>query len=435
MNQKSNYLDWINQQQKKGNAVGITSICSAHHETLEACLIHVLKTGEMLLIESTSNQVNQYGGYTKMTPSQFVAYIYQMVDKFRLPRGRLLLGGDHLGPNVWKKEPAAVAMEKSLRLVRDYVLAGYQKIHLDTSMPCADDPHGKALDPEIAAQRTAQLSAAAEQAFEELGIPEKYLRYVIGTEVPLPGGILAEEESLQLSMPENVAETIELTRRAFFQQGLEDAWQRVCAVVVQPGVEYGDHLIYDYDRSKSASLVSLIEGFKGLLYEAHSTDYQIPAALKQLVEDHFAILKVGPALTFAFREALFALAAIESVLFRNLGNFSHSELIETIDRVMDAQPSNWQEYYSGKPREISVARHFSFSDRIRYYWPDQSIQQALRILIANLSSTNIPLSLLSQYMPAQFQRVRSGELRLTPLDLIRDHIMQVLDDYSFACSE
>ena len=55
----------------------------------------------------------------------------------------------------------------------------------------------------------------------------------------------------------------------------------------------------------------MIEQYDRLIFEAHSTDYQTPAALAALVRDHFAILKVGPALTFALREALWALDCIE----------------------------------------------------------------------------------------------------------------------------
>ena len=82
-------------------------------------------------------------------------------------------------------------------------------------------------------------------------------------------------------------------------------------MVVQPGVEYGDDHIFDYDRAAAAELSRFITTQPGLVYEAHSTDYQTPAALRALVEDHFAILKVGPALTFAYREAVFALELIE----------------------------------------------------------------------------------------------------------------------------
>jgi len=52
---------------------------------------------------------------------------------------RLILGGDHLGPNPWQKQPALEACREAERTVQAYVRAGFQKIHLDASMACADD--------------------------------------------------------------------------------------------------------------------------------------------------------------------------------------------------------------------------------------------------------------------------------------------------------
>jgi D-tagatose-1,6-bisphosphate aldolase subunit GatZ/KbaZ len=76
-------------------------------------------------------------------------------------------------------------------------------------------------------------------------------------------------------------------------------------------VEFGDSTVFDYDRRKAQRLSEKLPAFPSLVYEAHSIDYQRPAALREMVEDHFAILKVGPWLTFAAREAVFALSAIE----------------------------------------------------------------------------------------------------------------------------
>ena len=85
-------------------------------------------------------------------------------------------------------------------------------------------------------------------------------------------------------------------------------------MVVQPGVEFGDEFVHDYRAESAQDLVKLIEGYPNLVYEAHSTDYQTRQNLAHLVRDHFAFLKVGPALTFAFREAVFALVHMENEL-------------------------------------------------------------------------------------------------------------------------
>ena len=185
------YLDEIVAGQKRGEARGIASICSAHPWVLKAAM--QAATGS-LLIEATCNQVNQFGGYTGMTPADFVRYVKEMAQENHFPINDLILGGDHLGPSVWKDESAEVAMEKAEALVRDYVEAGFVKIHLDCSMRLADDPEG-VLDVEVSAERASRLARVAEDSLsqphsgvlrEERGRGEG-LRYVIGTEVPVPG--------------------------------------------------------------------------------------------------------------------------------------------------------------------------------------------------------------------------------------------------------
>src|SRR6185295_18243387 len=187
--------------------------------------------------------------------------------------------------------------------------AGYTKLHLDTSMRCADDAtdaHG-ALNEQTITERAADMCAAAEAAYAQLPAGAPAPVYVIGTEVPVPGGEKAEHAGLSVTKTADAERTIAIARDAFKKRKLERAWERVIAVVVQPGVEFGDATVFPYDRTKARELSKAIEKHGNLVFEAHSTDYQSAHALKELVEDHFAILKVGPWLTFAVREAVFAL--------------------------------------------------------------------------------------------------------------------------------
>ena len=55
----------------RGERVGIYSICSADRFVLEAGMAQGLRDASAVLIESTCNQVNQFGGYTGMTPAKF----------------------------------------------------------------------------------------------------------------------------------------------------------------------------------------------------------------------------------------------------------------------------------------------------------------------------------------------------------------------------
>ncbi len=411
------YLDEILAAQKRGEARGIASICSAHPYVLH----QTLKAFERPLIEATCNQVNQFGGYTGMTPQDFVGYIRQLAQRCGVPFEKIILGGDHLGPSVWQNEPAVVAMQKAERLVHDYVEAGFVKIHLDCSMRLGDDPPS-ALDIEVAAQRAARLALIAEKT------SQGNLRYVIGTEVPLPGGTTEGGEVVSITRSTDVQQTIETTREAFYRVGLQSAWERVLAIVVQPGVEFGDGFVSPYRPEAARELALFIEN-QPLIYEAHSTDYQTPQALTRMVQDHFAILKVGPALTFAFREAVFALAMMENEL---LPSNESSNIIQVLDDVMVERPEHWLRYYKGDAREIAIKRKYSLSDRIRYYWNVPKVKHAFDQMLMNLDRVQLPAGLLRQYFPDVYAVARDHG-NLTPENILLAKIQFILDDYVQAC--
>ncbi|MDA5523010.1 tagatose-bisphosphate aldolase subunit KbaZ [Yersinia kristensenii] len=412
---------------KQDTGCGIFAVCSAHPLVLEAAMRHARDTQSTLLIEATSNQVDQYGGYTGMTPADFREFVERMADNHHFPRNQLILGGDHLGPNRWQNATAAEAMAQAEELIRHYVAAGFKKIHLDCSMSCADDP--VPLTDEIVAKRAARLALIAEQTSKEKHSSSD-LVYVIGTEVPVPGGAHETLSELAVTSPQAAKATLAAHRHAFEQLGLSDLWPRIIGLVVQPGVEFDHTHVIDYQPEKSLALSQMIKEFDTLVFEAHSTDYQTPLALQQLVQHHFAILKVGPALTFALREALFSLAAIEREL-RPVHQCSG--LRDVLETVMLEHPEHWKHHYHGNNDARRLARGYSYSDRVRYYWPDHDIDEAYSKLVKNLADESIPLPLISQYLPLQYVKVREGRMIATPHELIIDHIQDVLHQYHAAC--
>lgn len=412
---------------KAGERVGITSVCSAHPLVIEATLRHALAHGTPLaLIEATSNQVNQDGGYTGMKPADYRDFAWGIADRVGFPRDRLALGGDHLGPNAWTKLPADEAMAKAEVMVADYVAAGFGKIHLDCSMSCADDP--VPLPERTIAERAARLCKAAEAAYT--GDSANAPSYIIGTEVPVPGGAAEDLDELAVTAPQAALATIAMHCDLFAEQGLSSAWDRVIATVVQPGVEFDHDKVVDYVPEKARALSAAIEPVEHIVYEAHSTDYQTPAALAALVRDHFAILKVGPGVTFALREALWALDAIEREM---LPAEQRANLRDVTIARMRAEPANWAKYYHGSGASLDFQLNYSFSDRIRYYWPDPAIVAAQAKLFANLRETVPPLPLVSQYLPIAFAAHRAGRASLDPIDLVIVHIDATLDAYHGAC--
>ena len=414
-----------------GHPVGMFSVCSAHPVVLAAAMRQAEANGSMLSIESTSNQVNQFGGYTSLTPPSFAEFISGLAEHVGLNRDRILLGGDHLGPYPWRYEKSDQALSKAGMLVRECVLAGYTKIHLDASMRCADDD--SALSDETIAERAARLCLQSEKAYRELPAGSPLPHYVIGSEVPVPGGEQTSDTAPQTTSVDQVRHTLHSFQQAFFACGLQSAWERVIALVVQTGAEFGDMRVFDYDSERAASLAANLPVSPTIVYEAHSTDYQRTCALRSMVRDHFAILKVGPWLTFAYREAILALSLIERDWLGGRRHMQISKVRQALDDAMLRNPSHWQPYYSGLDEaEQAFSRLYSHSDRCRYYWSDAAVKREVDLLLRNLSVGEIPLTLVSQYFPEQYEYIRESSSKGTPEILIDRRVRRILDVYSRA---
>lgn len=416
----------------RGGPWGLASYCTSHPLVLEACMETVRDSGQVLLVEATANQVNQYGGYTGMEPKDFIRYIEEIAIRADFPRERLLAGGDHLGPLVWASEPEEKAMEKARVLVREFVLAGFAKIHLDTSMRLGDDSRENPLSTEVIARRGAILYGEALRAYEERkALQPEAIRpvFVIGSEVPIPGGSQEGEDTVAVTRPEDFADTVETYRRVFAEVGYPDAFQDILAVVVQPGVEFGENSVHEYNRRAARELTESLKQYPGLVFEGHSTDYQSQEALRQMAEDGIAILKVGPALTFALREALFQLESMEREL---VPEGARSHLAAVLDWVMVQEPENWEKHYHGKEKELALARKYSYSDRCRYYIGKTEVEEAIERLLKNLERWKPAMSMLHQYMPVQYQRVRRGILTDKPRELLKDAVARVVEQYQRA---
>ena len=265
-----------------------------------------------MLIEATCNQVNQEGGYTGMTPADFRAYVLGIADAVGFPHDRIILGGDHLGPNPWK----GLAPEEALRQ-----RGGYGR-RLCRGRLRQDPPrrqHGlprrtAALSDAVIAGRAARLARAAEDAATRAGTTPPF--YIIGTEVPVPGGALEVIEHLEVTDPAAAQTTYRGPRTSLHANAGSGRPFRGCLALSSSPASNSAHenvIVYDPAKARNAQCHAG-SSCRELVFEAHSTDYQPREALTALVRDGFAILKVGPGLTFALREALYALEHIAAEL-------------------------------------------------------------------------------------------------------------------------
>lgn len=411
-------VDELLKNNRAGKAVGLPSFCTSNMLVIDAALEFAATHNVPVLLEATCNQVNQFGGYTGMLPADFARIVRARATAKNVSDENLILGGDHLGPNPWRHLPADEAMEHAKLLVQQFVEAGFTKIHLDASMACGEEPTPSF---EEVAKRAAILCKVAETHAPN---PDA-LFYIVGTEVPIPGGETEAMDGLQVTAPARLDETIETHVASFTSAGLEAALGRIVSVVVQPGVDFSHTEIFPYDAEKAAGLIKQVMTHDAISFEAHSTDYQTTAALGQLVRDHNLFLKVGPELTFALREALFLLADLEDTL---LGDAA-SGLKSVVAEAMNSKPADWANYYKGTPEEQEFLKIYSYSDRIRYYWDQPEVAAAIEKMISNLDGAKLSPVIVSQFFglpPAE----QSDE---TAASLIKRRVNYVVSRYYQAC--
>ena len=429
-----NYIKDIVKKQKEGVHAGCYSACTANKWVIEAVFEKAKETDSFAVIEATANQVNQFGGYTGMRPADYKNMVFDIADRVGFERSKIILGGDHLGPLVWQKEEPHRAMEYSRQLIDEYVMAGYTKIHIDTSMRLSGDSITERLSDEVIAERSAQLYKQAKESFEALKKQNSDAQepvFIVGSEVPIPGGAEENEDSVAVTKTEDFVRTVEIFKEIYAKNGL--SFDDVVAVVIQPGVEFADDSVCEYNPEKAQDLVNALKNYNGLIFEGHSTDYQTKECLREMVRDGVGILKVGPALTFAYREAIYALELIEKEIYKTKPYVRLSNVKNVVESVMLDNPSNWEKHYHGTRGDIALSMSFSYSDRCRYYMTEKCVDEAVDILVNNINSAKIPLTLISQYMPSQYKHLRNERQSTVSAQwLIKDKIKDLIDDYIYA---
>jgi D-tagatose-1,6-bisphosphate aldolase subunit GatZ/KbaZ len=399
---------------RAGEATAIPSVCSAHPDVLLASLKLAAHLNRPLVIEATSNQVNQDGGYTGLTPATFIAQVRAMATRTNLPEHHLIFGGDHLGPQAWRKLPAEQAMAKAHAMIHAYVQAGFTKIHLDCSEGCAGEP--AQVGDQIAATRAADLAQTALSATQT---PAKLL-FIVGTEVPPPGGARSDEDGFTPTTPAAARATILAHHQAFIAAGIPHAISHIAGLVIQPGVEFSPMQVHHLPPDADPGFAPILEDFPHLTLEAHSTDYQHPAAYTRLAQLGFAFQKVGPALTHAYRRAIYALESLRQM------TMTRTPIWQVMETLMLENPAHWQAHYHGADQHSQ--RHFALADRIRYYWPHPQAQAAIAELLSDMDRP-LPDPMLQQAFATDII-TRARALRgALPTALIHAEIQAALRPY------
>lgn len=412
----------LREDRRLGRVRALAAVCSSHPLVLRAALEEARVQEGPLLVEAAGELAGPLGGTPRRTPAEFALLVHTLAREAGFPPQRILLGADGLGPAPWRHLEAERAMARACTLVEACVDAGFRKLHLDAGASCQGDPDP--LPEYQAALRTAALCRAAEGAFARSGRGAPPV-YVVGSERP------SEDGFARITTPEEWDRTLDLQADAWRQEGLAEAWGRVVAAVAQPGIGFTDAAVDGYDPRRVAGLDKAIARRFPWTAEARSTDYQRPEALGALVRDGFGILKVGPWLTFACREALFALEDLVGDLRQSDPEIPAIRLREVLDQAIRRDPVPWKR--PPTPRERSLGRLFSFSDRSRHHWTDPEVAAEVERLL-DATHTRLPRQLLGLHLPLALDAVLDGRLAPEGAAIVRHEIRRVLESYRAACA-
>ena len=341
----------------------IPSFCTSNKEVLNSIMVFAKIYNLPLLIETTSNQVNQFGGYSKLTPRKFYNKIMKMTERFNLNKNRVRIGADHLGPLPWAKKNEKIAIKNSIRLFRDCVKTGFKKIHIDTGMNLKND---RKLNKNIIIERCRKIY------FSCTTDKFKKIDFIFGTEVPAAGG--SKKFKLMQTSLDSIKDDVKEYKKL----------RKNFSLVIEPGLSFTNNKAYKLNMVSFKKKLKFSKKLK-FFYEAHSTDYQSLGSLKKLVNNNFLYLKVGPEMTYSFMRAVLFLEKLEKKYF-----FSKiSNIRKIISLEMDKKNIYWKDYYKGNIRKKEFLKFYSLLDRSRYYWTNKKVLSSLTILKKNVNSIKI----------------------------------------------
>lgn len=341
---------------------GLPSFCTANFLVLKTLLIFCKKNKLPALIESTSNQVNQFGGYSKNQPKDFIKKMHGFIKSFKINKKSIYFGGDHLGPLPWKNNKSSIALKNSIKLIDLYLKANYQKIHIDTSIQCKDD---KFITDKIIFART-------EYILKNLTNKKKLNKifFVFGTEVPFAGG--NDKKKFKITKNNKIITDYQNFSKLLNSEKLSS---KDFALVIEPGMKFKNNSITK-PNFKSFEVNRKFSKKNKFYYEAHSTDYQDPETLKKLVNNNFKILKVGPELTYNLIKSFLFMQEIEKFFLRRKSNFQ-----KIIIKKMLFNNFYWKDFFKrGSKKKLEKNLLNSFYDRARYYLCNNDVINSIKIL-------------------------------------------------------
>ena len=303
------FLALVSERLTDGRA-GVTSVCTAHPIVIEAALSLGASHGQARPHRGDLQSGQPGGRLHRHDAGRFPRDSSRPLRRASVfDPSRIILGGDHLGPNPWKHLPADEAMQRAKTMIDAYARAGFAKLHLDTSMGCAGEPAALARRSDRWARRRLGQSRGRRRG------KRASLRFTSSApKSPCREARSTRWTALEVTRPEAALRTVEVHQKAFSDAGLEAAFARAIGVVVQAGRRVRQRRSHSLQAREGGAPHGSVGEAAGLCLRSALDGLSAGGLLSTLwCRDGFAILKVGPWLTFALREALYGLDCIARV--------------------------------------------------------------------------------------------------------------------------
>ena len=209
--------------------------------------------------------------------------------------------------------------------------------------------------------------------------------------------------------------------------------ERILAVRLDIGRGHDGETVFPFSKAVFEDVLDQSNDHFPNLLGAEHIDHQPRSVLNALIKAHFAYMRVGSEFTYVMREAIFSLAMMENETLQGKPGVYLSNLMVELDKAMQFSPDQWSAYYQGNGFEQLLSRKYSLHDRSRFFWGEADVQEAWARLFQNLVSYPIPLTVLRQFMPDQYEHVIYGEIENTPEALVLDKLRGNIKRYATAC--
>lgn len=351
----------------------IFAACPNSVSVVKAAFRAAKRNNAPIYFAATLNQIDCDGGYTGLTPAEFVRLARMEAEAVRFT-GESIIAIDHGGP--WLKDLQRTerwtterAMEDVKRSFEAAVEAGYDLIHVDPTV----DIHlgeGQTIDIRVVVRRTVELIAHVEGFRRARNLPP--VSYEVGTE-EVHGG-LADQHTFDTFLCE--------LRSGLREAGYADVWP--CFIVGKVGT---DLHTTTFDPDVARALTAKVRPY-GSLIKGHYTDGV--SNPEQYPLSGMGAANVGPEFTMSEYDALAELEEVERTLDARGEVAQRSHITAVLERlVRDSQ--RWQKWLHGDEpgkefEELAPDRRlWLVKTGCRYIWQHPEALVARQRLYDNLS--------------------------------------------------